>query len=414
MFSILNMNHKAFIYLLTLLFSVTTFAQNKNVISAEKLIKVKGNTSKARELIGQAMTDSTTANNARTWFVAANIEIEYFKDEYHKLTINPNDSRVDKIAMAQSLIDAYNYYLKALPMDSVKTKKGKIKTTYSKEILKNIKDLYLGQHFLWAASTFSKEKKHYPQAFKAFSIQGDIPGLQLFAKDSNIGSIPDSIIGNSYFNAGISAWSGGEPLIGAKTFCKARRHGYLKQDVFSYEIACYQAIAQKDTTYIDFAQEEMINTAKAGYETFGNRVPLFLHLYIRGLTLNQQADIALNLLSQEIAKTPEDGILYRHRAFVYDNIHDDEKSVADYIKAAELTPDYETLIEASRKIGMVGIKKIREASNNPDSTERRQIIDNYFNKALEFATKAKTINPNNPDLDIIIENITYNIESNNF
>ena len=108
------MNHKAFIYVLALLFSLTTFAQNNNVISAEKLIKVKGNTSKARELIGQAMTDSTTANNARTWFVAANIEIEYFKDEYHKLTINPNDSRVDKIAMAQSLIDAYNYYLKAL------------------------------------------------------------------------------------------------------------------------------------------------------------------------------------------------------------------------------------------------------------------------------------------------------------
>lgn len=409
------MNHKAFIYVLALLFSLTTFAQNNNVISAEKLIKVKGNTSKARELIGQAMTDSTTANNARTWFVAANIEIEYFKDEYHKLTINPNDSRVDKIAMAQSLIDAYNYYLKALPLDSVITKKGKIKTKYSKDILKNIKDLYVGQHFLWAASTFNQEKKRYPQAFNAFTIQGDIPGLQLFSKDSDISSIPDSIRGNSYFNAGISAWSGGEPLIGAKTFCKARQHKYLKQDVFSYEIACYQALAQKDTAYIDLAQKEMINTAKAGYETFGNSVPLFLHLYIRGLSMNNQADIALDLLSREIAKTPQDGILYRHRAFVYDNIHDDEKSVADYIKAAELTPDYETLIEASRKIGMVGIKKIREANNNSEPIEnKRQIIDCYFNKALEFATKAKAINPNNPDLDIIIENITYNIESNNF
>ena len=159
----------------------------------------------------------------------------------------------------------------------------------------------------------------------------------------------------------------------------------------------------------------MINTAKAGYETFGNSVPLFLHLYIRGLSMNNQADIALDLLSREIAKTPQDGILYRHRAFVYDNIHDDENSVADYIKAAELTPDYETLIEASRKIGMVGIKKIREANNNSEPIEnKRQIIDCYFNKALEFATKAKAINPNNPDLDIIIENITYNIESNNF
>lgn len=64
---------------------------------------------------------------------------------------------------------------------------------------------------------------------------------------------------------------------------------------------------------------------------------------------------------------------------------------------------------------MVGIKKIREANNNSEPIEnKRQIIDCYFNKALEFATKAKAINPNNPDLDIIIENITYNIESNNF
>lgn len=411
-----KMNKSKIIFLLIILFPFTTIGQEKAVNLAEKLIGIDGKTSEARILIQQAMSDSVTKHKAHTWFVAGNIEIGYFNNEYHKLTINPNDTRVDKTAMAQSILDAFSYYMKALPLDTILTKKGKVKTKYSKEIQRVVKDLYLNKHFLWSASIFNQQKRRYPDAYNAFTIQGDIPGLPLLRNDSEINSIPDSIRGLSYFNAGISAWTGGEPLIGARAFHQARSHNYLKSDVFNYEIACYQALAQADTLNINIAEQGMINAAKAGYETFGSVIPVFLHIYIRGLSSNGQYKTAIDILNTEIERAPNNHILYRNRAFVYDKANEDEKSVADYIIAAKSSNDFETLIEASRKIAMVGAKKIKEVNNtNPSAKEIKQdIIEDYLQWALEFAYKAKSINPDNPNTDVIIENITYDIESNRF
>ena len=65
-----------------------------------------------------------------------------------------------------------------------------------------------------------------------------------------------------------------------------------------------------------------------------------------------------------------------------------------------IIPDFTYVLENKDKIKDTFIKSWPSVPN--------------LERALEFATKAKAINPNNPDLDIIIENITYNIESNNF
>lgn len=410
------MKNKPFLSLLLVTISLQIFAQEKNVNAASKLVGIDGKTAEARTLIKQAMEDSVTCNEARTWVVAGDIESAYFDTEYHKLSINPNDKRVDKSAMGQALIDAYHYYTKALPLDTIINRKGKVKTKYSKEIQKKLKGLALDRQYIWAASHFSQIKKRYPEAYEAFRINADLLGLQIFASDKVIASIPDSVRGHSYFNAGISAWSGGQPLKGAEMFCKARCHNFRKKEVFSYEIACYQALAQQDTALIAAAEKGMIEAAKAGYETFGTDIPLYLHIYIRGLCSDNRWKEATDLLNKEIEKSPENGILYRHRAFVYDQMKEDNKSVEDYIKAAQLSNDFETQLEAGRKIAMVGTKRIQEISiDAPDAKERRlKIITDYLQPALTFAQKAKSLNSDNPDTDIIIENITYCIESNSF
>lgn len=391
----------------------TAFPQEKAIKNAEKLIGIDGKTEEARTHITKAMADSITTNKAKTWYVAANIEEEYFHNEYHKLSVNPKDSRVNKTAMSQALLDAYKYYLKALSLDTTINKKGKIKTKYSNDIRQRVKKLYDDKLYIWVASHLTSEKKYYPLAHEAFVIQADIPGMAMFDKDKNMQTIPDSIRGLSYFNAGISAWSGGELQLGANMFRKARKYNYTKKEAFMYEIACYQAIAQKDTNNISTAEKNMIQIARDGYEVYGTDIPLFINLYIRGLVSDQQFELALELLNEEIEKDPENGILYKYRAYVYDQNKNDENSVNDYIKAAELTPEYETLIEASRKIAMVGDKKRRNLNySEPNITQiKNDILTNYYQIALKYANKAKEINPDNPDSDIIIENIKYSMGS---
>ena len=412
------MNHKIATLILAASACLSAFPQAKIVNEAEKLIGIDGKAAQARQLISQAMQDSTTKDDAHTWVVAANIEIEYFETEYHKLTINPADSRVDKTAMSQAIIDAYRYYSTALPLDTIITPKGKIKTKYSKEIQKRLKQIYLNRHFLWAASVFTQCDKRYPEAYNAFSTQGDIPGLHLYHNDKNLSSIADSIRGNAYYNAAVSAWSGQQHLIAAQTFHKARRHGYITKDLFAYEIACYQAVIQSDTLNIESAENAMFLTAKDGYDTYGCQEPLFLHLYIKGLTERQQFSQAITILDKEIALDPDNDSLYRHRAFVYDYAGDDDASVADYIKAGTLSSDFQTLIEAGKKIAMVGGMKINDINktDNSDSAKakKQQIVEMYFNQALAFANKAKAINPDNTNVDLLIENITYDITSNSY
>jgi Flp pilus assembly protein TadD len=162
----------------------------------------------------------------------------------------------------------------------------------------------------------------------------------------------------------------------------------------------------------------MFLTAKDGYDTYGCQEPLFLHLYIKGLTERQQFSQAITILDKEIALDPDNDSLYRHRAFVYDYAGDDDASVADYIKAGTLSTDFQTLIEAGKKIAMVGSMKINDINktDNSDSAKakKQQIVEMYFNQALAFANKAKAINPDNTNVDLLIENITYDITSNSY
>lgn len=388
----------------------TACAQKANVDQANKLAGKTDQIKQARELIQQAMQNPETQNDPRTYFTAGKIEFDAYDKATSAKMINPNDPSVNDLDMATELINGYNAFMKALPLDSLPNEKGQVKPKYSKDILNKIAGH--ANDFFTAGANFFNEKKYYPEAYEAFMIYGDLPGSGMLGKMAAI--VDPSQIATSYFNAGLSAYQGGELEKSAEAFHKARNAGYDQPESYIYEIACWQTIAQRDDSRLKEAQEKILDVAKAGHEKFGLEQPLFINNMINSLVTEGNIDGALAQLNDVIAANPDNANLYGLRGYVYDRAEKNDLSEADYRKAASLPDvDFETLKNACKKIFRIGTEKWNEieGSSAEATAARQNIKTNYFEASKAIADQADSMNPGDADLQNVIESINYALET---
>ena len=388
----------------------TVCAQKANVDQANKLAGKTDQIQQARELIQQAMQNPETQNDPRTYFTAGKIEFDAYDKATSAKMINPNDPSVNDLDMATELINGYNAFMKALPLDSLPNEKGQVKPKYSKDIINKIAGH--ANDFFTAGANFFNEKKYYPEAYEAFMIYGDLPGSGMLGKMAAM--IDPQQIATSYFNAGISAYQGEKLEEASKAFHKARNAGYDQQEGYTYDIACWQIIAQNDDSRLKEAQEKILDVAKAGYEKFGLENPLFINNMINSLVTEGNLDGALSQLNDVIEANPDNAALYGLRGYVYDRDGKNDLSVADYRKAASLPGvDFETLKNACKKIFRVGTEKWNEieGSSAEATAARQDIKTNYFEASKAIADQAQSMNPGDSDLQNVIESINYALET---
>ena len=379
-------------------------AQKANVEAAKKLSGKPDKISEARSLIQQAMENPETANDAQTYFIAGKIEFDAFDKDYTNSMINP--ASVDNIKMGENLINGYNAFVKAIPLAAIPNEKGKVDTKTQKNIVNTLKG-HANDYFKAGADFFNAQKV-YPEAYESFMIYADMP-TQEFMQAEKL-ELPDADRGTAYFNAGLAAYSGNECLKSADAFRKARSVGYDDKQAYIYEIACWQTIAQRDSTMEQTAKEKIMEVAEAGDAKYGMEEPLFVNNIVNFLVTDEKYDQAAAKVSQLIAGNPDNAGLYGLRGFVYDRMGKDAESVDDYRKAASMdNVDFETLKNAIKKIYRVGADKWQaiEGNSEADRAARLDVKTNYFEAAKALADKAKSINSTDGDLDYLIENIDY-------
>ncbi|MDE6562442.1 MAG: hypothetical protein K2K75_13755 [Muribaculaceae bacterium] len=379
-------------------------AQKANVEAAKKLSGKPEKIEEARSLINEAMQNPETANDAQTYFIAGKIEFDAFDKDLTNSMINP--ASVDNLKMGQNLLNGYNNYVKALPLASVPNEKGKVDTKTPKAIVSALKG-HANDYFKAGADFFNGQKV-YPEAYECFMIYADMPD-QEFMQGEKL-ELPDTDRGTAYFNAGLAAYSGNEIYKSADAFRKARGVGYDDKQAYIYEIACWQAAAQRDSTMVQTAQEKIMEVADAGYQKYGMEEPLFINNIVNFLVADEKYDQAVSKVNELIASNPDNAGLYGLRGFVYDRMNKDEESVNDYRKAASLdNVDFETLKNAGKKIYRVGADKYNsiEGNSEADRAARLDVKTNYFEAAKSIANKAKAMNSNDGDLDYLIESIDY-------
>lgn len=380
-------------------------AQKQNLEQAAKMSGKPAQLADARALLQAAMQNEETMNDARTYYLAGKLEMDNFDALFKNMTIDPSSVNTDE--MGQNLIDAFDYFVKALPLDSLPDEKGKIKPKYSKDILSKL----AGHHNDYAnmGAKLWDSKKYYPQAYQAFMIFSEMPTMPFMGKSAPVTNPAD--IATFYFNAGLAAYFGNAVPQAADAFRKAQLAGYEGPEPYTYEIASWQAISQNDESRADEAKQRVMETAKAAYEKFGLDEPLFINNLINTLVTDEQYDQALTLLGEAMTTHPDSPRLYGLRGFVYDRMGNDDASEADYRKAASLPDvDFETLRSAAHKIARLGTLKWANIEGATEA-QRTAIKNDYFQAALDIADKAANMNPNDDMLNNIIENIEYSLET---
>lgn len=379
-------------------------AQKANVEAAKKLAGKPESIAEARDLINKAIQNPETANDAQTYYIAGKVEFDAYDKELTTSMINP--AAVDALKMGQELINGYNQFVKALPLDQVPNEKGKVKPRFTKDIISKLKGH--ANDYYKAGADFYNAQKYYPEAYEGFMIFAEMPDKD-FMQGEKLG-LSEADRGNAFYNAGLAAFTGNELYKSADAFRKARAVGYdTVPTAFIYEIACWQNVAQQDSSMVEKAMEKIVEVAEAGYAKYGIEQPIFINNIVNSLVTYQKYDEALSKVSALIQSHPDNAGLYGLRGFIYDRQGNDEASIADYKKSVALPDvDYETLKNAGKKIYKVGADKWNSIEGNSEEARaaRLDVKTNYFEAAKAIADKAKSMNSDR-DLDYLIENIDY-------
>ena len=156
----------------------TASAQKQLVKEVER--EMKGNAASYPESVKKlapAFTNQETATDAFTFYVAGKGAFDYYDQQS---VFAQMGKEVNKKQIGLSILEGYDYMNKALPLDTIVDAKGKVKTKYSKDIVKNVaahyNDFNNAALYLW-------ESEDYSNAVKAWELYTTLPSNPVYAKN---------------------------------------------------------------------------------------------------------------------------------------------------------------------------------------------------------------------------------------
>lgn len=386
--------------LLASFFALTLPAQKKNVDAAWRLVGKTESVDEARKLLKEAMEDEKTGSQARTYYVAAMVEWRSFEADQRKREINPKDASVTDDAMTSKLLQGYRYMLKALPLDSMPDKKGRIKPRYSNDILSQLDakayDLYRAGAISYAA------KKYYPQAYDGFVAAAALASNPAMIRSRKL--LPDTLLPNLYYYAGLSAYGGKESRRALRAFGKAEALGKHSENLYLYSMAIWEQMARDSVNMQQEAQDSLLRIATRAYKHHGTTQPDFLSRLTQIYIATGQTDSIMSILNRQIALTPDEWLPRALRGWVNESIGRTDAAAIDYKLAAE-NPDISSKMLMRGAHMLYRTAHARKDKITGNVRQRRKagqdLIDIYLIPAANMAKRAQEKTTDPKDLQLI-------------
>lgn len=399
-------------------------AQQQVLKDAERAMKGGKTLQEVVSVITPAFTNAETQSNPQTYFIPGKAAFA----EYDKLLVNrqlgANDEKTIN-TMVNNLIEGYNYFLKALPLDSVPNEKGKVKPKYSKEIWNTLSGHYMDYN---NAAVDAWNAKNYQAAYNAWGVIVDLPENQAFLKAYPKDRLfPDSTRAELAFNQGLAAWQL-ENLDGAlAAFNKAKGMGYAKKSLYDYAISVATQ-AKKPEVVVAWANEAL--------PLYGKEDDSYIRQIINSQLEAGKFAEALSSIEAAIAEDPNNsqyqwvlGVIYNYRkddvrkALPNDVKADDPKikeietlhnqAKAAFQKAIELDANNASAYQA---LGALVYEDYQVADNSaPAGYSQKYFDDNMapiLRRCAELYEKAAQINPEDVAPFRALETIYYNLNDN--
>lgn len=389
---------KITILALSLAVCASAGAQTSVLKEAEQAMKGGKDAAAVMTIITPAFTNPETAQLAQTYYIPGKAS---FKDYDNLLGLKQfgKTKDGDDVKMGKLLIQGYDMYVKALPLDSVPNEKGKVKPKYSKDIVSTI-----AGHFtdFTNAGADLYNAKDYDGAYRAWGIFNEIPQNPSFRE--KLTSVPaDTILGEIAFNQALAAWQGNHLEDALKAFLFAKSKGYSKKQLYDYAIAV--ADGAKNS-------EALLALSEEAFGLYGDQDPMYLGQMVNYYLQNKNFDKAFEIINGAIAKDPNNAQYYNIQGVLYENVDKRPEAIAAYKKATELDPENaNALYNYGRQLceSAYALNDAAPTSQREYEAYKAEKIVPLFQQAVDILEKAYTVNPDNTDVLKYLENVYYNL-----
>lgn len=327
--------------------------------------------------IEPAFTNPESANDVLTWYTAGKAAFGIY-DEMYKMKIMQQP--VDDKMMNQALSAGFEYFQKALPLDSVveldkagapklnKDGSKKVKTKYSKEIISAL-TAHMGD--IANAGNVYLQASDWENAADAFGNYADIASSP-FAIANGVAAA-DSTLNQVRFFQGYSQYQIKDYADAYENFTKARKLGYT------------------DNNIVDFQTSSLANM-------------------VQGMLDNNEYDKAYNFIDNALSADPNNGTLHDIKGFTVELKDGVDAALPFYRKATEVDPTYANgFFDVGRCLYLQAQKIIDE---NPNATNSQLIpkIKPIYDDAIPFLKKASELNPDDTKAKNVLDDILYKFE----
>lgn len=352
-------------------------AQKSVVKEAKSSFKLGEDFNTFVQAISPAFTNPETAEDVETWYIAGE---NGFKNYDYYLNLYRLGQPIDEANMGHSLLKGYEYFMKALPLDSLPDEKGKVKPKYSSKMLKNIashyEDFNIAAAQLWGA-------KDYPGAYEAWGVFLDLPGNPALGKSAP--TMPaDTIISTVHFNRALAAWQSNQLENALSSFNKAIEMNYDDPQIYEYAAEIARQLKDYDSQY---------KYAQTGYERTGDAK--YLMVIINHYIDKEDYDKARELLDTAIntASNPkEQAYLYVLKGIIAERT-DPQAAIGkngveqNYKKAMELDKQYGGAFYNYGRILLVQANQLDEEAGNMTQSEYNQYKKNTLIPLMKEAAE---------------------------
>ncbi len=394
------------IFVAVLAMAFTANAQNSNVDEAKKVISGLSLTvdsyNKAFNKLKPALTNDETRNKAETWALANRIKIE----QYDKYMDNRRvGKKIDVKAMGHTLLDAYDYSLIALKLDTIhvldnkgqpvidkKTKRPKVRTKYSKEVVNRLVDHHDSYRMAGSELYNIKDWEGAYQAWDDYCLLAARTDDPRWVK-------PDSVLAEVRYYQGIAAWQKGDTIDAVRLFSMARHLGDDRKEAYDYALVCLSDLGN---------EAEVVKLAWEAFVKFGTRDPQYIRILINDFINREDYSGANDLIDDALEASPDDDELLNLKGLVVESKEDIYEAFPYYQRCIELN---DSNASGLFNVGRFFYNKAMETRQNSHLYGKKlaDLVNPIYREALPYLEKSYAINPRNEEVKNALRDIYYKL-----
>ena len=400
------MKRKTIIFVAVLAMAFTANAQNSNVDEAKKVISGLSLTvdsyNKAFNKLKPALTNDETRNKAETWALANRIKIE----QYDKYMDNRRvGKKIDVKAMGHTLLDAYDYSLIALKLDTIhvldnkgqpvidkKTKRPKVRTKYSKEVVNRLVDHHDSYRMAGSELYNIKDWEGAYQAWDDYCLLAARTDDPRWVK-------PDTVLAEVRYYQGIAAWQKGDTIDAVRLFSMARHLGDDRKEAYDYALVCLSDLGN---------EAEVVKLAWEAFVKFGTRDPQYIRILINDFINREDYSGANDLIDDALEASPDDDELLNLKGLVVESKEDIYEAFPYYQRCIELN---DSNASGLFNVGRFFYNKAMETRQNSHLYGKKlaDLVNPIYREALPYLEKSYAINPRNEEVKNALRDIYYKL-----